>query len=59
MSLPKPEIPEITWEDYITAPIGQPPTIGRHPVSKESNKLFKATLAMVSISTCAVFAYEL
>ncbi|XP_053395470.1 ankyrin repeat domain-containing protein 13C-like [Mercenaria mercenaria] len=45
-SLPKPDISEASWEDYITAPVGQPPIIGRHVISKESNKVFKATIAM-------------
>lgn len=45
-SLSPPELPNITWEEYITAPVGHAPCIGRHTISKESNKQFKATIAM-------------
>ncbi|XP_076309194.1 ankyrin repeat domain-containing protein 13C-like isoform X2 [Tachypleus tridentatus] len=45
-SLSAPVTPHITWEEYITAPVGKPPHLGRHMVSKESSKNFKAILAM-------------
>lgn len=48
-SLPKPDVPTVSWEEYINAPVGQPPCIGRPYISKESNKVFKATIAMVSM----------
>ncbi|KAH3849090.1 hypothetical protein DPMN_091483 [Dreissena polymorpha] len=46
LSLPPPEKPDATWEDYITAAVGHPPCLGRQPLSKESQKAFKATIAM-------------
>ncbi|RUS72970.1 hypothetical protein EGW08_019273 [Elysia chlorotica] len=42
-----------TWDDYMEAPAGQPPCLGRDWISKESSKSFKATIAMVSsINDC-------
>lgn len=38
----------VSWDDYINAPIGEPPTLGRDMVHKETSKAFKATVAMVS-----------
>lgn len=35
-----------SWKEYISAPVGQFPVLGRNPVSKSSHKSFKATLAM-------------
>lgn len=48
-SLPHPESPQVTWEDYITAPLGEAPCLGRTSINKESTKVFKATIAMVSV----------
>ncbi|XP_052778178.1 ankyrin repeat domain-containing protein 13C-like [Mya arenaria] len=45
-SLPPPESPTVLWEEYISAPIGNVPCIGRPHLSKESQKNFKATIAM-------------
>ena len=48
MSLPPPDPPRVTWEEYIDAPPGQNPVLGRPHICKESQKNFKATIAMVS-----------
>ncbi|TGZ49021.1 Ankyrin repeat domain-containing protein 13C [Temnothorax longispinosus] len=36
----------ITWDEYVVAPPGQCPLLGRNLVYKESSKSFKATVAM-------------
>ncbi|XP_054275927.1 ankyrin repeat domain-containing protein 13C-A-like isoform X2 [Macrosteles quadrilineatus] len=36
----------VSWEEYISAPVGEPPTLGRELVHKETTKAFKATVAM-------------
>lgn len=41
-----PPNPSITWEEYIEAEPGQYPNMGRDVVYKESNKNFRATVAM-------------
>ncbi|KAG8248501.1 Ankyrin repeat domain-containing protein 13C [Homalodisca vitripennis] len=46
LSLTPPPQSHITWDEYISAPIGDPPTLGREMVHKESSKAFKATVAM-------------
>lgn len=45
-SLPPPPQRVVTFEDYISATPGNPPILGRTPVSKTTTKVFKATLAM-------------
>ncbi|KAK0052137.1 ankyrin repeat domain-containing protein 13C [Biomphalaria pfeifferi] len=45
-SLQPPEPIRFGWTDYITAPTGNPPCLGRQWISKESSKAFKATVAM-------------
>ncbi|XP_012147830.1 ankyrin repeat domain-containing protein 13C isoform X2 [Megachile rotundata] len=45
-SLNPPPESNITWEEYIMAPPGQCPLLGRNLVYKESSKSFKATVAM-------------
>ncbi|XP_015179885.1 PREDICTED: ankyrin repeat domain-containing protein 13C isoform X2 [Polistes dominula] len=45
-SLNPPPESNITWEEYILAPPGQCPLLGRNMVYKESSKPFKATVAM-------------
>ncbi|XP_076178793.1 ankyrin repeat domain-containing protein 13C isoform X2 [Ptiloglossa arizonensis] len=45
-SLNPPPESNITWEEYIMAPAGQCPLLGRNLVYKESSKSFKATVAM-------------
>ncbi|KOC71171.1 Ankyrin repeat domain-containing protein 13C [Habropoda laboriosa] len=45
-SLNPPPESSITWEEYILAPPGQCPLLGRNLVCKESSKSFKATVAM-------------
>jgi len=45
-SLTRPQPPAATWQDYVNAPKGKPPCLGRAWKSKESTKTFKATLAM-------------
>ncbi|XP_033340176.1 ankyrin repeat domain-containing protein 13C-A isoform X2 [Megalopta genalis] len=45
-SLNPPPESNITWEEYITAPPGECPLLGRSLVYKENRKSFKATVAM-------------
>ncbi|XP_060822438.1 ankyrin repeat domain-containing protein 13C [Bombus pascuorum] len=45
-SLNPPPESNITWEEYIMAPPGRSPLLGRNLVYKESSKSFKATVAM-------------
>lgn len=45
-SLPEPEPCPATWNEYKSAIPGKPPCLGRHHISKGSNKAFKATVAM-------------
>ncbi|XP_039312834.1 ankyrin repeat domain-containing protein 13C isoform X1 [Solenopsis invicta] len=45
-SLNPPPESNITWEEYVVAPPGQCPLLGRNLVYKESSKSFKATVAM-------------
>ncbi|OAD46979.1 Ankyrin repeat domain-containing protein 13C [Eufriesea mexicana] len=45
-SLNPPPESNITWEEYIMAPPGHCPLLGRNLVYKESSKSFKATVAM-------------
>jgi len=45
-SLPRPPPSSATWSDYVNAPKGHPPCLGRQWKTKESSKTFKATLAM-------------
>lgn len=49
-SLTPPHENIVTWEEYINAEPGEYPTLGRQLVYKESNKTFRATVAMVSLS---------
>lgn len=46
-SLPPPEETNVTWEEYIAEPAGNPPCLGRPWITKGSTKSFKATVAMV------------
>jgi ankyrin repeat domain-containing protein 13 len=48
-SLTPPPDSHVSWNDYIEAPIGDWPNIGRQMRIKESRKEFKAQLAVVSI----------
>nr|XP_022318739.1 ankyrin repeat domain-containing protein 13C-like [Crassostrea virginica] len=45
-SLPPPEETNVTWEEYIAEPAGNPPCLGRPWITKGSTKSFKATVAM-------------
>jgi len=45
-SLNPPPESNITWDEYVVAPPGQCPLLGRNLVYKESSKSFKATVAM-------------
>lgn len=45
-SLPPPVVNKVTWNEYITAPEGEWPCLGRKLRCKESRKEFKAQLAM-------------
>lgn len=45
-SLPPPEKPNVTWNEYINSNEGKHPTLGRALRCKESKKEFKAQLAM-------------
>lgn len=42
---PPPET-SISWEDYISAPAGQCPLLGRNIVYKENSKAYKAVVGM-------------
>jgi len=44
-SLNPPPESNITWDEYVVAPPGQCPLLGRNLVYKESSKTFKATVA--------------
>ena len=46
-SVPPPDRPSVTWEEYINSDPRHPPCLGRQLVAKECNKHFKATIAMV------------
>jgi len=45
-SLPPPPAKNVSWKDYISAPVATYPCLGRTQVYKESSKSFKATVAM-------------
>ncbi|XP_037951804.1 ankyrin repeat domain-containing protein 13C [Teleopsis dalmanni] len=45
-SLQPPPVPNLTWEQYISADKGNCPQLGRTPVHKQSNKTLRATVAM-------------
>ena len=45
-SLPPPNAPCLTWDDYVACPVGQLPILARKQVSKTSSKHFKASIAM-------------
>lgn len=45
-SLQPPPVCNVTWSQYIDAPIGKCPQLGRTPVHKQSNKTLRATVAM-------------
>ncbi len=45
-SLPPPPPRDVSWREYIEAPPGKFPCLGRKQVCKESSKGFKATVAM-------------
>lgn len=47
-SLNPPPRSNLTWDEYISAPPGECPLLGRSLVYKESSKAFKATVAMSS-----------
>lgn len=47
-SLPPPVKTNVSWIEYINAPKGSPPCIGRPVKVKESRRTFKATVAMVN-----------
>lgn len=44
--VPPPRSHRVSWKEYISAPRGSCPTLGRPQVAKMSSKSFKATLAM-------------
>jgi len=44
--LEKPPTTKVTWQEYINAPTGKPPYLGRPVVCKNQNKSFKAYLAI-------------
>lgn len=46
-SLPPPQQPDVTWEQYINASKGMPPCLGRQWDLKVRTKNLKATIAMV------------
>ncbi|CAG2106886.1 unnamed protein product [Medioppia subpectinata] len=45
-SLTPPPPTTVTWDEYVNAPSGQHPPLGRQLICKETVKAFKATLAM-------------
>lgn len=45
-SLQPPPVCNVTWSQYIDAPMGKCPQLGRTPVHKQSNKTLRATVAM-------------
>lgn len=45
-SLQPPPATSVTWEQYISAPPGKCPKLGREPVHKQTNKCLRATVAM-------------
>ncbi|KAH8355000.1 hypothetical protein KR093_003753 [Drosophila rubida] len=45
-SLQPPPATSVTWSEYISAPVGKCPQLGRTPVHKQSNKTLRATVAM-------------
>lgn len=45
-SLQPPPVTSVTWSEYLDAPIGKCPQLGRTPVHKQSNKTLRATVAM-------------
>lgn len=45
-SLQPPPATTVTWSQYIGAPVGKCPQLGRTPVHKQSNKTLRATVAM-------------
>lgn len=45
-SLAPPPPRRVTFNEYISAPPGSPPTLGRTPVTKVTTKVFKATVGM-------------
>ncbi|XP_075229573.1 ankyrin repeat domain-containing protein 13C-A [Lycorma delicatula] len=45
-SLSPPPPSGVKWEEYISAPVGEHPTLGRELVHKETSRAFKATVAM-------------
>lgn len=45
-SLQPPPVCNVTWSQYIDAPVGKCPQLGRTPVHKQSNKTLRATVAM-------------
>ncbi|XP_064476536.1 ankyrin repeat domain-containing protein 13C-like [Ornithodoros turicata] len=45
-SLLPPQPRKVTYREYISAPAGCPPLLGRSAISKTTTKVFKATLAM-------------
>jgi len=45
-SLNPPQTSGVTWAEYLAAPAGQPPLLGRKHVTKSNKKAFKATVAM-------------
>lgn len=55
-SLIPPPDPGIEWENYLNTTAGKPPCLGRHLISKESTKSFKATIAMVYIKFSLCYA---
>ena len=54
-SLPPPADTHVSWNDYIEAPSGEWPTIGRPLRIKESKKEFKAQLAVVITQNSSKF----
>ena len=45
-SLAPPPLPQVTWQQYISAPKGHPPCLSRPWKTKETVRTFKATLGM-------------
>ena len=50
-SLSPPAPPDLTWGEYISSAVGEPPLLGREHVRKTTSKHFKATMAMVHSNT--------
>ncbi|XP_018915986.2 ankyrin repeat domain-containing protein 13C [Bemisia tabaci] len=45
-SLTRPPEPKVTWQEYLNAPAGEPPILGRQLVYKNTSKVYRATVGM-------------